>query len=212
MLIVLGGLPGTGKTTLARELARRLSAMYLRIDSVEQAIITSGLSSGVGPAGYLVGYLVAADNLRLGLTVVADSVNSLAITRNAWIEAANRTDAACVEIEVICSDLIEHRRRVESRKPDIAGHKLPSWQDVLDRQYDPWTREHVVIDTAAVGIAQAVDRVISSLPACSGRAKASSNRAGDGPAARSTVPTDLRRSMFRPGSSTSRMQICKREQ
>jgi predicted kinase len=163
MLIVFGGLPGTGKTALARELARRLSATYLRIDSVEQAIITSRLLSDVGPAGYFVGYSVAADNLSLGLTVVADSVNSLAVTRDAWIEAAKTTGAAFVEIEVTCSDSVEHRRRVELRKPDIPGHKLPNWQDVLDRRYDPWTRDHIVIDTAAISLLQAVDDVIEQL-------------------------------------------------
>jgi hypothetical protein len=38
MLIILGGLPGTAKTAIARELARQLGAVYLRIDSIEQAI------------------------------------------------------------------------------------------------------------------------------------------------------------------------------
>lgn len=160
MLIVFGGLPGTGKTTLARELARRLQAMYLRIDTVEQAIIASRLSLEPGTAGYFVGYAVAADNLSLGSTVVADSVNSLAVTRDAWIEVAKATAAAIVEIEVICSNSIEHRRRVESRKPDIPGHMLPSWQDVLDRQYDPWTSEQIVVDTAALSIEQAVGDIL----------------------------------------------------
>lgn len=39
MLIIFGGLPGTGKTTIARELARQTGAMHLRIDSIEQAIM-----------------------------------------------------------------------------------------------------------------------------------------------------------------------------
>ena len=112
MLIVFGGLPGTGKTTLARELARRLKFMYLRIDTVEQAIIASRLLPDAGSAGYFVGYAVVADNLSLGLTVVeADSVNSLTVTRDAWIEVAKTTGTAFVEIEVICSDPVEHRRK-----------------------------------------------------------------------------------------------------
>ena len=33
MLIILSGLPGVGKTTIARELARRLDAVHVRIDT-----------------------------------------------------------------------------------------------------------------------------------------------------------------------------------
>ena len=38
MLIIFSGLPGSGKSTIARALARRLRAVYLRIDTIEQAI------------------------------------------------------------------------------------------------------------------------------------------------------------------------------
>jgi predicted kinase len=42
MLIVLRGLPGVGKTAIARELARTLGAVHLRIDSIEQALRSAG--------------------------------------------------------------------------------------------------------------------------------------------------------------------------
>jgi predicted kinase len=42
-LIVFGGLPGSGKTTIAREVARALSAVHVRVDSIEQALRNSGL-------------------------------------------------------------------------------------------------------------------------------------------------------------------------
>lgn len=46
MLIVIGGLPGTGKTTLARLLASRIGAVHLRIDTIEQACVHSGPARG----------------------------------------------------------------------------------------------------------------------------------------------------------------------
>ena len=46
MLIVIGGLPGTGKTALARGLARALDAVHLRIDTIEQAIERAGSKAG----------------------------------------------------------------------------------------------------------------------------------------------------------------------
>lgn len=149
MLIIFGGLPGTGKTTIARELARQIGAIHLRIDSIEQAIRDCAPDgAGLDEAGYRVAYAVAEDNLRVGRTVVADSVNPLQMTRDAWREVGRRAQAITVEIEVVCSDSREHRARVETRKSDIFGLRLPSWEEVISREYHPWDHEHIVIDTA----------------------------------------------------------------
>jgi hypothetical protein len=51
-------------------------------------------------------------------------------------------------VEVICSDADEHRDRVTTRSIDIPDLPLPDWQEVLNRDYEPWNREHLVIDTA----------------------------------------------------------------
>ena len=157
MLIILSGLPGTGKTTLARELAHQLAAVYLRIDTIEQAVRDSAAFVGsVQDAGYRVGYAIAEDNLLLGRTVVADSVNPLQITRDAWRAVAVRARTKFVEVEILCSDLAEHRRRVESRRTDIPGLVQPSWQAVLKRDYQTWDRPHVTVDTSYCSIAESL--------------------------------------------------------
>lgn len=148
-LIILGGLPATGKTTIALELAHQMSAVYLRIDSIEQAIRDSTASQGsIDDAGYRMGYAVAEDNLRLGQTVIADSVNPLQLTRDAWRGAADRAGAVAIEVEIICSDPEQHRQRAETRLTGVAGLRQPTWDDILAREYEPWRRKHIVIDTA----------------------------------------------------------------
>jgi len=161
VLIVLGGLPAVGKTTIARELARSLGAVYLRIDSIEQALRQAGLV--VEAEGYAVAHAVAADNLRAGQTVVADCVNPWPLTRDEWRAVAERVGVSVVEVEVVCSDQAEHRRRVESRVADIVEHRLPTWQEVVERDYRAWNRPRLVIDTARQTVPESVQAVVSAL-------------------------------------------------
>jgi predicted kinase len=164
LLVIFGGLPGTGKTTIARELALQIGATYVRIDSIEQAIRESpGVTQPVNEEGYRVAYAIAEDNLRLGRIVISDSVNPIQLSRDAWLDVARRAHARAAEVEVTCSDAQFHRRRVESRTSDIAGLKLPTWQKVVTREYEPWVREHIVIDTAGRGVAESVEELRSAL-------------------------------------------------
>ncbi|MET7686727.1 AAA family ATPase [Streptomyces sp. NPDC005483] len=149
MLIVIGGLPATGKTTLARLLASRTGAVHLRVDTIEQAIVRSGLTRHpVGPVGYVVGYALAEEQLRQGLTVAAESVNPLSVIRDAWRGTAVRAGVPVLEVEVVCSDGQEHRRRVTARSVDIPDLPLPTWREIVDREYEPWDRDRLVVDTA----------------------------------------------------------------
>lgn len=146
MLIVLGGLPGTGKTSLGRAVADLLEATFLRIDSIEAAVEGCGFNAADVPVGYIVANSIAADQLRAGRTVVVDAVNPVAEARQGWDSLARATDAELRLIEVICSDADEHRRRIERREPDLDGLVAPTWQQVLDRRYEPWLDPHLVID------------------------------------------------------------------
>ena len=164
MLIVFSGLPGSGKSTLARLLAARLGAVWLRIDSLEQGIRESVLQpASVEDAGYRAAYAVAEDNLRLGLTVVADSVNPIALTRAAWRDVARRAGVPCRDVEVVCADPAVHRARVEGRAAEVPGLRLPTWAEVQARDYEPWTSERLVVDTAQGSAEAALERLLALL-------------------------------------------------
>ena len=162
ILVIFGGLPGSGKTTIARLLAEKIDAVYLRIDTIEQSLRTSGpVADYLRDAGYVAAYAMAGDNLRLGHIVVADSVNPLEITRQAWFSVAQCASVPAIEIEVICSDVSEHERRVETRETDVAGFKLPSWQDVVNQKYEAWNRPHLVVDSTRESASEIVTSIIS---------------------------------------------------
>lgn len=159
MLISFGGRSGTGKTTVAREVGRDLDAVYLRIDSIEHTMREAGWQ--VEDEGYRVAYAIAEDNLRLGRVVVADCVNPWPLTRAAWRDVAERAGMPVLEVEIVCSDPHEHRRRVETRTSDIAGHRLPTWQEVVERDYRPWDGRPLVVDTARLTVEEAVRAIVT---------------------------------------------------
>jgi predicted kinase len=149
VLIVFSGLPGTGKSTVARKLAGRISAVWLRIDTIEQAIRDWGAAAGaIDDAGYRAAYGVAADNLQVGLSVIADCVNDCKLARDAWRDVGLKAGARVVEVEIICGDPLEHRRRVEERAVEVSGLVLPAWEEIIARPYEAWDRERFIIDAA----------------------------------------------------------------
>lgn len=146
-LFIFSGLPASGKTTLAKLLASSKGSVYLRIDTVEQAL--RDFSFDVQGKGYDLCYRIAFDNLRLGLSVVTDSCNPIEVTRRAWEDVAKCANADFVNIEVICSDKSAHKKRAENRRTDVKGLRLPTWEEIENREYREWQHERTVIDTAA---------------------------------------------------------------
>lgn len=162
LLYIFAGLPGAGKTTLAQMLARHAQAVYLRIDTIEQAL-RDLCAVKVEGEGYRLSYRVAADNLRLGMSVVADACNPIELSRTEWRQVAIDADAEPVDIEVICSDKATHRRRVETRRATVHGLILPTWEAVVTREYHPWVTARIVIDTAALTPAESLAVLMAKL-------------------------------------------------
>lgn len=171
MLIVLGGLPGVGKSTVARRLAAMLGAVWLRIDAIEQGLRDAhGPDAAIGPAGYAAAQHLAEGNLSVGATVVADAVNPIELCRAGWRAAAARADAPILEVELVCADLDTHRRRVETRAAEIPGAPLPDWEEVMARRADwePWGQAALRIDTGATDAARACAAIATATRAMRG--------------------------------------------
>jgi hypothetical protein len=59
--------------------------------------------------------------------------------------------------------MAEHRRRVETRKADFPELVLPTWEEVIAREYHSWTCEHIVLDSATCTLEENVATILRAL-------------------------------------------------
>jgi predicted kinase/ketosteroid isomerase-like protein len=165
VLVLIGGLPGVGKTTVARELAGRIGAAHVRIDALEAGLVTTGLvaaGADVGPAGYELALAVADTCLAAGGAVVADAVFPVAVSRAPWTALARRYGVPNHWFRLVHGDAAEHRRRVDERVADLPGGVVPDWAAVESRETDEWTEPHTVVDTAEEDPVGAIEDVLAT--------------------------------------------------
>jgi predicted kinase len=125
-----------------------LRAVWLRVDVIEAALLKAGLAQSfeTGLAAYIGVQEVAADQLRLGRDVVIDAVNGVEPARQMWRELALECSADRFLIVVTCSDRAEHHRRVMSRAAHTPPLPLPTWDEVVHREMQPWTDPRLAVD------------------------------------------------------------------
>ena len=148
-LVMMSGLPGSGKSTLSRLLAGRTGAQLLRIDVFEQNLRKAhGADYDVGTQGYQRGYDLAARHLAAGQDVIADAVNAVEAARQGWREVAAKAGADMVEVEILCSDAEEVRTRLQTRDTGIEGLAPVTPEAALSRHWDKNPHARVRHDTA----------------------------------------------------------------
>lgn len=148
MLIVMAGLPGTGKSTIGQVVASRLGIPVVPVDPIETAILQAGIASEqpTGLAAYLVAETLAERVLEAGTGVLVDAVNAVAPAREQWLRLATRLGEPIRFIEVVCSDPDLHRSRIESWRRSMPHIQL-TWNAVeqsLD-DYSEWTGDSAAV-------------------------------------------------------------------
>jgi predicted kinase len=156
-LIVFAGMLGTGKTSLARAVARQLQAVYLDKTTIKECILALGerlkldqTPQLAGPLSYELLVDLARDNLSLGLSVVLDSPAGYQVFRERVKGLARSAKVELRLIECICTDERLLRQRVENRPPDLPAHRTRDWTTYQHEvaEFEKLTERRLVIDTA----------------------------------------------------------------
>ena len=149
-LVVFSGLPGTGKSTLAEEVARLLGCPLFTKDQLEATLWRSGITAeqNSGFAAYELLTTLVREQVRRGQSAVVDSVATFERIRADWRELAGQHDAAFRVVECVCSDSAVHRQRLAGRQRGIPGWYEVSWAEVerVRSRYEPWTDARLILD------------------------------------------------------------------
>jgi uncharacterized protein len=182
-LVLVGGSPGTGKTTVATELGRATRWPVLHSDVVRKQRL--GLDPATRPtagqarrlydpgevaATYADVLSSAADHLALGQSVVIDASWTSDHERARARGVADAAHADVVELHCVC-DPDEARRRVADRlrtsnpadlsDPAGASDATPDIADLLASRSDPWPQAQQ-LDTGAA-VASVVSAALEAL-------------------------------------------------
>ena len=165
MLIVLSGLPGTGKSAVADAVGRARGLPVLSVDPIESALLRAGFAASfeTGLAAYLVVETLADAMLAAGISPIVDAVNSVEVARDMWRRLATRHGVPLIVVECTVSDAALHASRLAVRERGLALTE-PTWEIVESRraEWAPWTEPHVTVD-GLDDLAANVGRVLAEL-------------------------------------------------
>jgi predicted kinase len=170
VLVVLSGLPGSGKSYLAAEICRRRPLLRLESDAMRKALFSRPVYSQRESSRLFDAVHVLLDSLLArGVPTIVDATNLKVAHRQPVYEMAERQGAKILIIETIAPDAVI-RRRLRARGPggnpaDRSDADVDVY-DMMRREAEPIQREHLVVDTSG-DIKAILDKIMHELNAMS---------------------------------------------
>lgn len=150
MLVLVCGLPATGKSTVSRNIARHLKATALSTDIIRKKLFLRPTYTGdEKKLIYKVMLLVTEYLLRSDRNVVLDGTFYKRSLRGQVYDVAKKTGArlAVVECQASGNDIKRRMGRRANRKNDPSDADFEVYKKIK-QDFEPIQRKHLVLDTA----------------------------------------------------------------
>ena len=166
-LVMLSGLPGSGKSHLAREIVARYPLAVVASDALRRALVKRPTYSQKESARlFSAVHALLEDLLSRGVPAMLDATNLKEAHRRPVYDVAERTGARLLVVEVRARDKIVrgrlHARRAREDPADVSEATVEVYK-MMREDAEPITRPHIVVDTSADHLGSSVDRIVSEL-------------------------------------------------
>ena len=162
-LIVVSGLPGTGKSFFCRKLAERLSFLVLASDTLRKILFTSPqYQESENKRLFSACHILIEELLRKGIPVIFDATNLLEHHREYFYRAAERAGAklilVCVEAP---TEVVRQRLLAREKAPMPQCDSEASWEvyNKMKPRREKISRNHLVVDTSQ-DITTVIDKIV----------------------------------------------------
>ena len=150
VLVVVSGLPGTGKSYFCKRLAERMPAVILESDALRKTLFPKPSYSQTESARLFKAIRLLVERLlRRGLSFILDATNLSERYREYFYSIADRLDVKLVLVSVEAPPLLV-KERLEARLRNPRERSDASWEvyQKMSRSVEKITRKYYVADTS----------------------------------------------------------------
>jgi len=151
VLVMLSGLPGSGKTYFSRQLAKSISITLLESDFIRKTLVPQPVYTGAENARvFRTSYALAEELLTKGMPVLFDATNLVRRNRKRLYKIATTTKAKLIILEMSAPEQVIVQRlgqRIEELSPRNYSDADISVYRRLSATAQPILRDHLTVST-----------------------------------------------------------------